>query len=77
MKVIGQTDSDGNIIPFELPVEKVWEAGDIVREDGVAYRVWNDGQHGFRLWNIDRQWQKVVENFVPAGSAMDVMGMGW
>lgn len=77
MKVIGQTDEQGNIIPFELPVEKVWEAGDIVREDGVTYRVWSDGQHGFRLWNIGQQWQMAVEEFVPSSSMTDVMGMGW
>lgn len=77
MKVIGQTDKRGIIIPFELPVEKVLEPGDIVKEDGFVYRVWSDGQHGFRLWNIKQQWQMAVEEFVPSSSALDVMGMGW
>lgn len=77
MKVIGQTDEQGNIILFELPVEKNLEPGDIVKDGGFVYRVWSDGRHGFRLWNIEQQWQMAVEEFVTSSSMIDVMGMGW
>lgn len=67
---------NGKAIPFELPVDKSPEAGDIVLEGGMHYRIFFDGNKK-RFSLVQAEWNDAVESYGLGGSASDVMGRGW
>ncbi len=76
MKIVGKTTQLGNIVPLELPVERRAEEGDIVQYDDQYYRVYDAGNR-LAFWNVTQKWESEIQQYVPGGSAMDVVGGGW
>ncbi len=76
MKIVGKTTQLGNIVPLELPIDKPAKAGDIVQYDDQYYRVYNAGNR-LAFWNVTQKWESEIQQYVPGGSAMDVVGGGW
>lgn len=64
------------IVPLEIPVEKAFEVGDIVRAGTEYYRIYSDGNKR-HFWNVTEKFNKAIEQAVSSASAMDVMGTGW
>ena len=76
MKIVGKTTILGNIVPLELPIDKPAKPGDIVQCEDQYYRVYDSGKK-LSFWNVTQKWESEIQQYVPGGSAMDVVGGGW
>ena len=74
MKVVGFYLN--GIVPLENAINKIPESNDVVEQDGQHYRIFFDGNKK-KFWSVQSEWERTIEQYVPGGSANDVMGSGW
>ena len=59
--VVGET-KEGAIAPFLQPaIVNKPRVGDIVKQDGEFYRIYEDGRRGLRFWSVTTKWHEACK----------------